>query len=263
MYWIRVGCGRRGWAMISMTATLLACATVLVASPDQRDVAVHDGFESARLSEHWDTRKFIPGAVQIQSEVVRAGSRAAAITLREGDQIPQEAGSELERAELREPRRLWAIEGSEYEYSFSVFLPQSFPVVPTRLVIAQWKHECPIDTCRPDNPTLAIRYEGGELFIAKQITARKEILYRARTDVRNRWLDFRVRIRFSRNQSGRIKAWLGDAMVIDHEGATAYPKSGGYEGRGQFYFKVGLYRDRMAEPMTLYVDEYRKERLRD
>ena len=50
-------------------------------------------------------------------------------------------------------------------------------------------------------------------------------------------------------------------MVIDHEGVTAYPESGGYAGRGQFYFKVGLYRDRMAEPMTVYVDEYRKKPL--
>jgi hypothetical protein len=28
-----------------------------------------------------------------------------------------------------------------------------------------------------------------------------------------------------------------------------------------FYFKVGLYRDRMPAPMTIYVDEYRKEQL--
>jgi len=84
-----------------------------------------------------------------------------------------------------------------------------------------------------------------------------------RDDIRNRWLDFRFQIRFSRSQSGRIKAWLGDTLVIDCKGANAYPEAGGYAGRGRFYFKVGLYRDRISEPMNIYVDEYRKEQLPD
>jgi hypothetical protein len=49
--------------------------------------------------------------------------------------------------------------------------------------------------------------------------------------------------------------------VIDDKGVNVYPEAGGYAGRGLFYFKVGLYRDRMPETMTIYVDEYRKKRL--
>jgi hypothetical protein len=143
-----------------------------------------------------------------------------------------------------------------------VFVPSEFPIVSTRLVIAQWKQYCPVAECTPDNPTLAIRYQSGELFIALQVTAEKEVLYRTRDDIRNRWLDFRFQIRFSRSQSGQIKAWLGDAMVIDYKGITAYPESGGYVGRATFYFKMGLYRDRSPEPMTIYFDEYRKQWLR-
>jgi hypothetical protein len=76
------------------------------------------------------------------------------------------------------------------------------------------------------------------------------------------WLDFRFQIRFSRARSGRIKAWLGDTLVTDHRGVTAYPESGGYARPALFYFKIGLYRDRMSEPMTIYIDEYRKKPLR-
>jgi hypothetical protein len=238
--------------------TLVAGIMVVAGSGCQRETPTYDDFENPALATCWETNKFLPGAVQIQSSVVRAGRGAARITLRSGDQIPQEKGSVLERAELQEARRLWSLEGSAYAYSFSLFVPQDFPIASTRLVIAQWKQNCPVEECTPDNPILAVRYQDGELLIAKQTTAEKEILYRTAADVRNRWLDFRFQIRFSRDASGRIRAWLGDHMIIDHEGASAYPQAGGYAGRGRFYFKVGLYRDRMPEPMTLYVDEYRK-----
>jgi hypothetical protein len=44
-------------------------------------------------------------------------------------------------------------------------------------------------------------------------------------------------------------------------GVNAYPASGGYTSDGRFYFKLGLYRDRMPQPMSIYVDEYRKKSL--
>jgi hypothetical protein len=247
--------------MTKKVAMLLAGVAAVVAWACQRNDVVYDGFETPGLGEHWETMRFLSGAVQIQSSVVRVGKGAARITLRPGDQIPQERGSELERAELQESRRLWSVEDSAYVYSFSVFVPQDFPIVSTRLVIAQWKQHCPVGRCTPDNPTLAIRYQAGELFIALQVTAEKVVLYRTRDDIRNRWLDFRFQIRFSRSQSGRIKAWLGDTVVVDYNGVTAYPASGGYVGQGLFYFKMGLYRDRSPELMTIYLDEYRKQKL--
>ena len=247
--------------MAKKVAALLASVAVIVSWACQHNAVVYDGFETPGLGQHWETRRFLPGAVQIQSSVVRAGKWAAGITLRPGDQIPQERGSDLERAELQESRRLWSVEDSAYEYSFSVFVPQDFPIVSNRLVIAQWKQFCPVDECTPGNPTLAIRYQAGELFIAKQITAEKEVLYQTRDDIRNRWLDFRFQVRFSRSRSGRIKAWIGNTMVVDYKGVTAYPVSGGYVKPGIFYFKMGLYRDRSLDPMTIYVDEYRKQPL--
>jgi hypothetical protein len=50
---------------------------------------------------------------------------------------------------------------------------------------------------------------------------------------------------------------------VDYKGATAYPEKAatGYPDPSLFYFKMGLYRDLMAEPMTIYIDEYRKVQL--
>ena len=248
--------------MVKRLATLLTGVAVLAVWACQRREVVYDGFETGQLGEQWDTRRFVPGAVQIESEWARTGSRAARITLRPGDQVPKERGSILERAELQEARRLWSREDTGYEYSFSVLLPEGFPIVPTRLVIAQWKENCPEEQCTPDNPIIAVRYQGSELAITKQVATEQQVLYRTRDDVRNRWLDFRFQIQFSRDQRGRIKAWLNDRLLIDHRGVTMYPEAGGYARPGIFYFKVGLYRDRMSEPMTIYVDDYRKELLR-
>ena len=46
-----------------------------------------------------------------------------------------------------------------------------------------------------------------------------------REEFRNQWLDFKFQIRFSINQNGRIKAWLGDKQVNDYRGVNAYPEN--------------------------------------
>lgn len=238
-------------AVLAVAVGLWACAPAIV---------VHDGFDGPSLSDTWTTRKFLPGAVQLQSEVVRAGSGAARITLRAGDQIPSEAGSVYERAELEESRSLLAGMDTTYEYAFSLFVPRDFPIVSTRLVLAQWKQRCLQDACTPDNPTLAVRYQNGELSITHQTTAERHTLYRTEADIRERWLDFRFRLRFSHGTSGLVRAWLGDELIVDRTGVNAYPVSGGYGET--FYFKAGLYRDRMEAPMTVFFDEFRKTLVR-
>jgi hypothetical protein len=137
--------------MTRKSAIVLAAVVVVVGCGCRRNGVVFDGFEGPDLSKYRQSKKFLPGAVEIQSSVVRAGSGAARIALRPGDQIPQEEGSELERAELLESKRLWPVEESAYEYSFSLFVPQDFPITSTRLVIAQWKHRCPVEECTPSD----------------------------------------------------------------------------------------------------------------
>lgn len=205
--------------------------------------------------------RFVPGSVRIQPGVVRSGRSAAEITLRTGDmqESGDPAGPSLERAELMEIPALWAREDTPYIYSFSLFLPRDFPVLPVRLVIAQWKQFCPARSCTPDNPVLSVRYAGGELFVQQRVGPKSAVLYRTREEVRGRWLDFRFHIRFSRQSNGYIRGWLNRDAIIDRQGISAYQAAGGYTEDNRFYFKMGLYRDQALEPMTIYVDEYSKE----
>jgi len=227
---------------------------------------VYDGFDTSTLSKVWDTDRFVPGAVQMQTNIFRAGHAAAKITVHAHDKF--EAGingnSDSERAELMEARKLTSKENEAYEYSFSMFIPTDFPIVPTRLVIAQWKQYCHEGgNCSDDSPVLAIRYISGVLKITQDIGKNQTTLYKKEGEFRNRWLDFKFQIRFSTTENGRIKAWLGDRQVVDYTGVTANPENTatGYPSPSRFYFKMGLYRNVMPEPMTIYIDEYRKKQL--
>jgi hypothetical protein len=109
------------------------------------------------LSKVWDTSRFVPGAVQMQADIFRAGHGAAKITVHARDTY--EAGingsRDSERDELMEARKLTSKENEAYEYSFSRFIPTNFPIVPTRLVIAQWKQYCPEGgNCSDDSPVV-------------------------------------------------------------------------------------------------------------
>jgi len=229
---------------------------------------VYDGFETTQLSKVWDTDRFEAGAVEMQTNVFHAGHSAVKITVRAKDKF--EAGingnSDSERAELLEARPLTSKENETYEFSFSMFIPTDFPIVPTRLVIAQWKQYCPKGgDCFDDSPVLAMRYIGGELRITQDFGNGKHhtILYKEKGEFRGRWLDFRFQVRFSTNENGRVQAWRGERQMVDYKGATANPENAttGYASPSRFYFKMGLYRNVMPEPMTIYIDEYRKKQL--
>lgn len=228
-----------------------------------KEIHVYDGFESAVLSSDWTRIRMVPGSFRVQSEVVRAGRRAGEITVHSGDRREEasDSGAASERDELMEEWWLFAHLDRTYRYSFSLFLPADFPVVPTRLVLAQWKEVCEWNRCRPDNPVLALRYQEGELFVTRQDDHARSILYSTKQEMRGRWLDFRFETRFSRDQKGRIDGWLNGEPIVHYQGPTVYQPQRGYPAHGYVYFKTGLYRDEMQQPMTIYVDEYRKDEL--
>ena len=146
---------------------------------------VYDGFETPGLSKLWETSRFTPGAVTMQSNIVRAGHGAAQITVRSRDKF--EAGikgsKDSERDELLEARKLVSKEDINYEYSFSMFIPTNFPIVPTRLVIAQWKQHCQRQrNCDDDSPVVAFRYVSGVLKITHQTGPHQATLYQTREE---------------------------------------------------------------------------------
>ena len=227
-------------------------------------VNVYDGFETQELSKIWSTDRMVTDALKIQSNIVRSGHSAAKITLKTGDVYEAGLGKskDSERDELRETNKLVSVEGKIYEYQFSLFLPDSFPIVPVRLVIAQWKQYCGGDSsCSDDSPVMAIRYESGRLYITIQTDTVTETVYQTTDEIRNKWLDFKFKVRFSRLDDGQVAAWLNEKQIINFKGTTCYSSKKGYTNKSYFYFKTGLYRDLMSEPMTIYIDEYRKKEL--
>lgn len=240
---------------------LPVCLLTFLGGQSRRPIDVYDGFESPELSKVWSPERFLPGAVKIQSEVVRSGRSSAMITLHPGDQLADEKGSELERAELMEARELTSWEDSAYSYTFSMFLPRDFPIVPTRLVIAQWKQYCPSGKCSQDNPVLALRYQAGEFRVTSHAGPKTRTLFSTKDEIRGKWLDFIFLVRFCRGKDGRVMASLDGRPIVDYTGPTAYSEAFGYPPSSRFFFKMGLYRDRTAEPMKIYVDEYRKKEL--
>ena len=252
----------------SFAAIIFAFAANFSRAQDTTGTDVYDGFETPAPGKFWSTDRFERGALEMQTNIFRAGRGAVKITVHTGEKF--EAGvngsQDSERAELLEAKNLVARENTGYEQSFSMFIPTNFPIVPTRLVIAQWKQFCPEGgNCFDDSPVLAIRYISGELRITQDLDKKFIVLYREKNEFRGRWLDFKFQVRFSPKENGRIKAWLGDKQIVDYKGVTADPENAttSYPQPGYFYFKMGLYRNVMAEPMTIYIDEYRKRQLRD
>jgi Polysaccharide lyase len=257
-------------ALASFSAVLLihGCHTAKDAKNGDATLPVYDGFEQSTLGPAWASNRFEEGAVVMQSAIVKAGHQAVAVTVRSHDKFEagRDGNLDTERDELLEPTVLNSQQNIPYESSFSMFFPQDFPIVPTRLVIAQWKQYCGSETseCSDQSPVLALRYINGELIITQAIAGKHLILYREAGEFRNRWLDFRVRTRFTPNNDGHVAVWLGDRQLIDYHGATADPEGPGtgYANPSRFFFKMGLYRDLMTQPMTVYIDEYRKRELK-
>jgi hypothetical protein len=62
-----------------------------------------------------------------------------------------------------------------------------------------------------------------------------------------------------------VRAWPDGKQVVDYSGITANTPGDvtGYPVPGYFSFKMGLYRNVMPQPMTIYLDEYRKREIPD
>ena len=65
-------------------------------------------------------------------------------------------------------------------------------------------------------------------------------------------LDFVFRVRYSPAKDGVVQVWVNGQLVVDYSGPLAEPD----KEKNRFYNKIGLYRDRLKQPMTLYFDNY-------
>ncbi len=242
--------GRRRAAARALAAALLLAASSVAASAE----TVVDGFETETLGPHWWLRAEV-GRVTVQREVVRSGRSALRVEVREGDVVGVGGdGEATERTEIQLAHEQWARFGETHEYAFSMFIPTDFPIADLRLVTSQWKQTCN-DCAQNRSPIVAQRYRRGELRITIETPQGRQTIFRRAGPIQGRWLDLRYRIRFHVTD-GAVTAWLDGPQVVDYRGPLGFA-----DDPPDVYFRFGLYRNRMAQPMALYFDDFRTERL--
>ena len=218
-----------------------------------RYLELRDDFEAKSLAAFWlpgdeGSGRYQPGAVALTTDFARSGRQSVRLTVHEGD-VAQlgDSGQPNERAELDSGKL--PLLGHEARCEFSLLIPEGFPIVNVRLVIAQWKQ-----SGLSGSPVIAQRYVAGRHYLTIRdlsTPGRWRETYDLPDIVPGKWNDMVYSVRFANDSTGFAEVWMNGERVVRYNGPTASP-----EGRESFYHKVGLYRDRMAEPMTIYIDDY-------
>ncbi len=217
--------------------------------------SVADGFETGSIGTLWRTHRVKPGDATVQRDIAHSGTFALRFDLHQGDMAGVGGNGEAtERAEIQEADGLWARFGESYEYRLSMYVPPDFPIVDTRLVIGQWKQSCEICS-KNRSPIIAQRFRKGVFFVTIETPKGRTRILQHPQSILGQWLDLRYRIRFAWSDAS-IMLWLNGVRVADYHGPLGYP-----DDPPDVYFRLGLYRDRMSQPMTIYFDDYRKERV--
>jgi hypothetical protein len=212
-----------------------------------------DEFEGGTIAEFWlpgtyGSGRYEPGAVTISKTYARAGGGSVRITVKESDiEQTSDDGRLTERAELDSGKHPFS--GRDVWYGFSFLIPAGFPVVDNRLVIAQWKQNGV-----EGGPLIAQRFRDRRHYVTIQppgsLTGARE-RYSLPDLTFGRWNDMVYHVRFSPSEDGCVEVWMNGRRVVSHKGVTTFKG-----GQNRFYNKIGLYRDRWNEPMTIYFDNY-------
>ena len=218
------------------------------ASADKLQPVLSDGFEDGQIASFWlpgnyGSGLYVPGAIQLSTNYARSGSHSVEITVHEGDiDAAGDDSTRVERAELDSGH--FPLLGKDAWYGFSLLVPKDFPIVDTRLVISSCKQS---DVSRP---ITAQRYRNGEHTLTVESQGGKKT-YKLPPIVQGRWMDMIYHVRYSTDKDGVVEVWMNGRRVVNYSGPTAEAYA-----KNAFYNKIGLYRDRLKQPMTMYYDNY-------
>ncbi len=260
----RLMASRRAPTMvISLLALLFLGASRPSVSPF---TALQDGFESVVLRQDiWSDLRLVPGAAKIQHTIVRSGERALAITVRPGHD-PLRDGTD--RAELAEAEAVRLPPGGDIWYGFSMRIGEALPADGNRIVIGQWHH------MMAGSPFVAQRFRNGIFMISVQDGGcRVYIAWQAGGERKNRedcrvvvenfadlpsadsgWIDMVYRVRSDPDGDGLVEVWANGTRIARASGHI------GHAGMRRQFFKFGPYRDPVAYPTTVYLDNFRRGR---
>ena len=171
---------------------------------------------------------------------VRVGKTSERFEVRNGDCYWDsgwnDCKTDRERSELYEvsPR---AMIGYEYWYGWSVFVPKDFRnIYPTITTLGQFFQKNTRD------PPVMFNYRGNGLWLYMNLYSWICLLL-PEPEIRDRWNDFVVNVKWSTGNDGFLKVWVNGELKVDHLGPQTrfnYP----------IFFKYGIYRT--------FVSKYKK-----
>jgi len=212
-----------------------------------------DDFESGQLADFWRPGgaghgRYVPEAVSITDQYRRSGESCVRLTTEEGAIIQDGGdGNFTERAELDSGKHPFL--NNQVWYKYSLLIPEHFPVIDTRLVISQIKQ-----SGVSVGPLVAQRFRNGRHYLTvRELSGRskKQIKFELPELTTERWHDFAIQVYFSEEKDGIVNFWMDGKQVVSFHGKTAHKR-----GKNEFYHKMGMYRDQVDVPMTIYFDDY-------
>jgi hypothetical protein len=216
------------------------------------DWSYHDSFESERINRYW-TRTWWSESGGRDPSVAFDGDASLRVVVAEGDhRLFGKSGQSTERSEINERHRHPI--GQDVWYSFSVYVPEDFPIEDVRVVMGQWK-QTTIALWLKHSPAVAQRFRNGRFQITINNDDGRQYLYETGTAedpaLLGQWTTFKYHIRFDKEDNGRLEVWMNEEQIIDYTGQI------GYQGDLKTsYFRMGLYRDTLEAPMTVYYDDF-------
>jgi len=211
-----------------------------------------DSFEKERIDRFWKTFWFVKSTGGVDDTYAFSGDSSLRVTVNEGDFRQRgRSGQANERSELLERQRHPL--GSDLWYSFAVYVPEDFPIRNLRLVMGQWKQTA-IPFYRKHSPVVAQRFVNGVFSITVSNDSGMETLYQTggtyRPALVGEWTTFVYHMRFDKGDDGLLEVWMNGDQIIDYRGQLGY-----VEDFNTTYFRLGLYRDQLEQPMTMYFDD--------
>jgi hypothetical protein len=231
--------------LVLLALSLSACRST--------DWSYADSFEESSINRYW-TRTWWSREGGMDDAYVLDGESALRVVVQQGDHtLFGKSGQATERSEINERHRHRL--GQDVWYSFSVYVPEDFPIADVRLVMGQWK-QTSIFLWLKHSPAVAQRFRNGVFAVTINNDSGQQYLYEVGSPEEpalvGQWTSFVYHIRFDKGENGRLEVWMNGEQVVDYTGQI------GYQGDpNTTYFRLGLYRDTLAAPMKVYYDDLR------
>lgn len=196
----------------------------------------------------WSLRRIEPGRYSYTNYL---GTPAIRVDIQKGDrQATDTFGKISERSEISEHPSIQLPHGLDIWYGFFFCFPSDFPTIDNRTVVAQLKQY----TQNPESPFWSLRYQNGVLIC--QITGQdllQSIKFKQEGEWRGQWHQALLNYQLGKDKQGYMNMWVDDQPFAQHQGSMGYTPT-----EDITYFKMGLYRDQVEEPQSVYFSHFRR-----